>query len=270
MKRCSVVHWTCTRKRFLLFQRDTLLFLGHHELACEKNNLITSASIVMPVNPQFLFVSRDLSDGRFAAKSRTSALKFPCSSFTPIWGNYTAIARRHCVSSDLLCTANYTHNMSARAFTLPIRAFTRPQVAQQAERYTCRRCLHTTPAQAQETLPVQIDAQAPILPPMDPSDATVELTQTKAYNPALNFSQRGYSLTKTDRLVKRILPHSIRPQMLQHVDPAKLHGRERDAALKTTKHHDIVGVVVRTGKMDKTVSVRVAGRRYEPRIGKVC
>jgi hypothetical protein len=160
--------------------------------------------------------------------------------------------------------------MSARAFTLPIRVFSRPQVAQQAERYTCRRCLHTTQTQAQEALPVQIDAQAPTLPPMDPSDAAITTEPVKKYNPALNFSQRGYSLSKTDRLVKRILPHSIRPQMLQHVDPAKLHGRERDAALKTTKHHDIVGVVVRTGRMDKTVSVRVAGRRYEPRIGKVC
>jgi small subunit ribosomal protein S17 len=57
--------------------------------------------------------------------------------------------------------------------------------------------------------------------------------------------------------------------LLQHVDPAVLHGRERDAALKAEKHKEIVGVVVRTGKMDKTVSVRVAGRRYEPRIGKV-
>lgn len=70
-------------------------------------------------------------------------------------------------------------------------------------------------------------------------------------------------------MVKRVLPHSIRPQLLQHVDPAMLHGRERDAALKSQKHHEIVGVVVRTGRMDKTVSVRVAGRRYEPRIGKV-
>lgn len=149
----------------------------------------------------------------------------------------------------------YNTKMSARAFSLPIRAFSRPQVAQQAERYTCRRCLHTTQTQAQEaTTPVQLDAEAP----------------ATSYNPALTFSQRDYSLSKTDRLVKRILPHSIRPQMLQHVDPMKLHGREREAALKQQHHKAIVGVVVRTGRMDKTVSVRVAGRRWEPKIGKVC
>lgn len=154
--------------------------------------------------------------------------------------------------------------MSARAFSLPIRAFSRPQIAQQAERYTCRRCLHTTQTQAQEATPVQIDAEAPILP------VSVSQPKTAAkYNPALNATQRDYGLSKTDRLVKRILPHTIRPQLLQHVDPAVLHGREKDAALKAEKHKEIVGVVVRTGKMDKTVSVRVAGRRYEPRIGKV-
>ena len=153
--------------------------------------------------------------------------------------------------------------MSARAFTLPIRAFSRPQIAQQAERYTCQRCLHTTPTQAQEAAPVQIYAEAPTLP-------IPESKIKGSYNPALNAAQRGYSLSTTDRLVKRILPHSIRPQLLQHVDPAVLHGRERETALKTQKHHEIVGVVVRTGRMDKTVSVRVAGRRYEPRIGKVC
>ena len=156
--------------------------------------------------------------------------------------------------------------MSARAFTLPIRAFSRPQIAQQAERYTCRRCLHTTQTQAQEATPVQIDAEPPTLPVSVP----VSVPRTPAnYNPALNATQRDYRLSKEDRLAKRILPHTIRPQLLQHVNPALLHGREREAALKAEKHKEIVGVVVRTGSMDKTVSVRVAGRRYEPRIGKV-
>ena len=155
--------------------------------------------------------------------------------------------------------------MSARAFALPIRAFSRPQIAQQAERYTCRRCLHTTQTQAQEvtTTPAQIELDAPTLPIPESTSAT-------QYNPSLKATQRDYPLSQTDRLVKRILPHSVRPQLLQHVDPAVLHGRERAAALKCQTHKDVVGVVVRTGRMDKTVSVRVAGRRYEPRIGKVC
>lgn len=158
--------------------------------------------------------------------------------------------------------------MSARAFALPIRAVSRPQIAQQAERYTCRRCLHTTQSQAQEATPVQIDAEAPVLPVSKPKSAFQPKIEAK-YNPALNAAQRDYPLSSTDRLVKRILPHTIRPQLLQHVEPSLLHGRERDAALKAEKHKEIVGVVVRTGRMDKTVSVRVAGRRYEPRIGKV-
>jgi ribosomal protein S17 len=53
------------------------------------------------------------------------------------------------------------------------------------------------------------------------------------------------------------------------VDPERLNGREKEAALNARKHADIVGVVVRTGRMDKTVSVRVPKQRWEPRIKKV-
>lgn len=163
----------------------------------------------------------------------------------------------------VLISSHYTliFDMSARAFSLPIRALSRTQAAQQAEQYTCRRCLHTTQTRAQDATPIPVDAQPTTLP--------VEVSNDAAYNPALNFKQRNYSLSTTDRLVKRILPHTIRPQLLQHVDPAKLHGRERETAEKAGKHADIVGVAVRTGRMDKTVSVRIAGRRYEPKIGKV-
>lgn len=132
----------------------------------------------------------------------------------------------------------HIHTMSARAISLPIRAFSRPQIAQQAERYTCRRCLHGTQAQAQEATSVQTDAQTHLHP-----------------------APLG--------LLKRVLPHSIRPQLLQHVDPEKLNGREREAALNAQKHNEIVGVVVRTGRMEKTVSVRVPKQRWEPRIKKV-
>ena len=133
----------------------------------------------------------------------------------------------------------HIHTMSARALSLPIRAFSRPQIAQQAERYTCRRCLHGTQAQAQEaTSAQQTDAQTHLTP-----------------------APLG--------LLKRVLPHSIRPQLLQHVDPERLHGREREAALNAQKHAEIVGVVVRTGRMEKTVSVRVPKQRWEPRIKKV-
>lgn len=201
---------------------------------------------------------------RFAASSpegevATSAVK---SSFKPSGGNIQQLP-----GGIVPYITNYIPTMSARVFTLPIRAFSRQQIGQQAERYTCRRCLHTTQAKAQDATPVQIDAEAPTIPATDLANASS--ASIPGYNSALPASKRDYPLTKTDRMVKRILPHSIRPQLLQHVDPAKLHGRERETALKNQKHAQIVGVVVRTGRMDKTVSVRVAGRRYEPRIGKV-
>lgn len=193
-------------------------------------------------------------------------------SFTGFWGrinrNYWPVSLCLIAVLSVLQHIQHTYSaaeMSARTFSLPIRAFSRTQFAQQAERYTCRRCLHTTQPKAEaltpETTTTTTDAQAP--PPSD-------LPAQKEYNAGLPASQRDYSLTKTDRLVKRILPHDIRPQLLQHVDPSKLHGREREAAEKLRKHHDIVGVVVRTGMMEKTVSVRVAGRRWEPRVKKVC
>jgi hypothetical protein len=152
-----------------------------------------------------------------------------------------SLGKYHCKHSESASKTRRTqniHTMSTRVLSLPIRALSRPQIVQHAERYTCRRCLHGPQAQAQEATSAQIDAPAHLRPaPLD--------------------------------LLKRILPHSIRPQLLQHVDPERLNGREKEAALNARKHADIVGVVVRTGRMDQTVSVRVPKQRWEPRIKKV-
>jgi hypothetical protein len=173
----------------------------------------------------------------FSFGSRASIMRRACTSALPSFtrGKY------HCKHSESASKTRRTqniHTMSTRALSLPIRALSRPQIVQHAERYTCRRCLHGTQAQAQEATSAPIDAPAHLRP-----------------------APLG--------LLKRNLPHSIRPQLLQHVDPERLNGREKEGALNARKHADIVGVVVRTGRMDKTVSVRVPKQRWEPRIKKV-
>ena len=175
---------------------------------------------------------------KWSSGSRARFMRRACTSALPSFtrGKYHS---KHLELASKTRRTKHIHTMSARALSLPIRAFSRPQIAQQAERYTCRRCLHGTQAQAQEATPVQ------------QTDAQTHLTPAPL------------------GLLKRVLPHSIRPQLLQHVDPERLHGREREAALNAQKHAEIVGVVVRTGRMEKTVSVRVPKQRWESRIKKV-
>lgn len=45
---------------------------------------------------------------------------------------------------------------------------------------------------------------------------------------------------------------------------------EKEQRAKTEEHREIVGVVVRSGKMDRTVTVRLPGQRWERKVGKVC
>lgn len=65
------------------------------------------------------------------------------------------------------------------------------------------------------------------------------------------------------------MPHFVSPQYLQHVQPGMLHGEEAKRMQGLQKHKELVGVVVRTGRMDKTVTVRIPGRRWEARVKKV-
>lgn len=153
--------------------------------------------------------------------------------------------------------------MSGRVFALPIRALSKPSIASQAERWTCKRCLAT------QTTAVAPDTET--TSPLDPSTSSTATTSAPAqpYDATLPFSQRGYALSNTDRLVKRPLPHFVSPQYLQHVQPGMLHGEEGKRLQGLQKHKELVGVVVRTGRMDKTVTVRIPGRRWEARVKKV-
>ncbi|OQN99695.1 hypothetical protein B0A48_14465 [Cryoendolithus antarcticus] len=136
--------------------------------------------------------------------------------------------------------------MSNPAVTLPLRSAFKSRASGGIQKI-CRRCLSLQPSQSST-------------PPNPPPN----------YNPSLPFSARQYPLTPTDRALKRPLPgtHHIRPQLLMHVDPAKLHSSDRARQEKNAAHKKIVGVVVRTGRMDKTATVRIPGQRWDGRIKK--
>lgn len=100
--------------------------------------------------------------------------------------------------------------------------------------------------------------------------------QKSAYDPSLPAAQRTdpatgrpYRLSPTDFLLKKGLPHPIPTQLLQHSSSELLNPHEQEARARTVGHREIVGVVVSAGKMNKTVKVRVAGQRWEKKIGKV-
>ncbi|KAK6431631.1 hypothetical protein LTR95_012208 [Oleoguttula sp. CCFEE 5521] len=136
--------------------------------------------------------------------------------------------------------------MSTPTLAVPFRLAARTRGSGGIQRI-CRRCLSLQSSQP---------STAPTPPPN--------------YNPSLPFSARQYPLTSTDRILKRPLPgtHHIRPQLLMHVDPTKLHSSDRARQGKNAAHKKIVGVVVRTGRMDKTVTVRIPGQRWDGRIKK--
>lgn len=58
-------------------------------------------------------------------------------------------------------------------------------------------------------------------------------------------------------------------QYLQHSTSDILPEGEKAQREQTVLHKRIIGVVVSSGKMDKTVTVRVGGQTWNKRIGKV-
>ncbi|KAI7460347.1 glycosyl transferase, partial [Hortaea werneckii] len=156
--------------------------------------------------------------------------------------------------------------MSQRTLTLPLRlaSSSRPQ-----SQYICRRCLAT---QSTNTLPSTGVFQTPWLPEGTPLPEN--------YDPTLTFEKRTlsetgedgkpqhYRLTKTDWYLKKGLPHAIPPQYLQHSTASHLAHEERLQREKTQEHREILGVVVSSGKMDRTVKVRLPGQRFERKVGK--
>jgi small subunit ribosomal protein S17 len=140
--------------------------------------------------------------------------------------------------------------MSRRAASLPIRSLASANTFSAQTQWTCRRCIATQP-------PLQADSPPP------------------TYDPTLPFAQRigpdgqPYSLTPTDRVLKKVLKQRIPVQYLQHSTSEILPAAEKEQREQTVLHKKVVGVVVSSGKMDKTVTVRVGGQTWNKRIGKV-
>lgn len=153
----------------------------------------------------------------------------------------------HATSSN----SSLTYTMSRRAVSLPFRSLSSSSNTFSAQaQWTCRRCMAT---------------QVP--PQSDSAPST--------YDPTLPYSQRvgpdgqPYRLTKTDRLLKKVLKQRIPVQYLQHSTSEILPPGEKEQREQTVQHKRVVGVVVSSGKMDKTVTVRVGGQTWNKRIGKV-
>ncbi|KAK0841980.1 hypothetical protein LTS02_016654 [Friedmanniomyces endolithicus] len=147
--------------------------------------------------------------------------------------------------------------MSRRAVTLPLRLVSAPK-QQPPQPWTCRRCLAT---QATSTTSTPSDSTSP--PP--PGYGDPRLPASERIDPATG---RPTSLSEVDRLLKKPLRQLIPPQYLEHSTVEWLHENERAQRERTRVHRKIVGVVVSTGKMAKTVKVRVPTQRWEPKIGK--
>ncbi|KAK3066304.1 hypothetical protein LTR53_017406 [Teratosphaeriaceae sp. CCFEE 6253] len=140
--------------------------------------------------------------------------------------------------------------MSQRALSLPLRLASR---ATQSPSWTCRRCLATQAANSTAAPPapsVYVDPRLPASARIDPATG------------------RPAPLSETDRLLKKALRQLIPPQYLEHSTVEWLNDNEKAQRDRTKAHKKIVGVVVNTGKMAKTVKVRVPGQRWEPKIGK--
>lgn len=149
---------------------------------------------------------------------------------------------------------------------LPIRSL--PKASRNSSQWICRRCLATT------TTTSPPSRYTPI-PPLSTRSSPSSLPQKKDaseaefYDPFLKSSERDYRLTKTDFYLKKPLPQEIPHQYLQHSESPLLHPSEQAARKKVEKHGSIVGVVVSTGKMDKTVRVQIPRKVWNRRIKKV-
>ena len=88
-------------------------------------------------------------------------------------------------------------------------------------------------------------------------------TEVSNYDPSLPARLRDYRLTKADYYLKKPLPHAIPVQYL-------LYSTEKEQRVKTIAHKPIVGVVVSSGKMQKTVRARVPYQQWNKRLKKVC
>ena len=76
-------------------------------------------------------------------------------------------------------------------------------------------------------------------------------------------------LDKTDFYLKKGLRQKIPVSYLQHSTTDLLPAHEKEQRAETVPHKQLIGVVVSSGKMDKTVTVRVGTQTWNKRVKKV-
>lgn len=149
--------------------------------------------------------------------------------------------------------------MSQRALRIPIRAL--PSYPyRNGVQWVCRRCLATTTTSEKTPMP----------PPLVPQKESPETA--KNYDPTLPSSQRDYRLKNSDFYLKKAIPQRIPFQYLVHSTSPILAKEERLAREQAKTAHKpkrLVGVVVSSGKMHKTVKVRLPAQRWNNKIHKV-
>lgn len=175
---------------------------------------------------------------------------------------------RHAITQTLLQllvptrpTATYliASIMSQRTLRLPIRSLSSTPSRNGAQ-WVCRRCLATTAASNESPM-----SPSAVLQKKSPATA-------EAYDPTLPTSQRDYRLKKSDFYLKKPIPQRIPFQYLVNSTSPILPKEERLAREQAKLAHKpkrLVGVVVSSGKMDKTVKVRLPGQRWNKKIHKV-
>jgi small subunit ribosomal protein S17 len=136
--------------------------------------------------------------------------------------------------------------MSRTMLSLPLR--TASQLNQQSLLWTCRRCLATQAksAASQSEFP-------PSLPANERRDAEGKVVP----------------LQRRDWLLKKQLPHDIPRTRLVHSTTDILPPKEKAQRDSIPKHKRTVGVVIKAGLMDRTVTVRLPGQAWNKHIKKV-
>lgn len=140
--------------------------------------------------------------------------------------------------------------MSQRALTLPLRT----RIVRSP--WICRRCLAT-------------QADTAPSPPIDNAFSRADTAPAPPIDDTFPQAGRPFETPRKNPILAAKLAHRIPSQYLQHSTSDDLNLEEKQDRDKAKKHKEIRGVVVSAGMMDKTVRVRVPGRRWNRRIGKV-
>lgn len=147
--------------------------------------------------------------------------------------------------------------MSRPAYTLAFRSGVRVQRAP----WLCRRCLATQASSSSSR-----DATVG-LSPLSPDEITEASSELAALSSPTAQQPRPRWVGLKN--LSQPLPHRLPPAYLRLCDPQALTPEEREHQKRVPASKTIRGVVVSAGKMDKTVKMRVAGQRWNKKIGKV-